>query len=99
MRIISWNTNGLRATIKQGYFEPIFDKYKPDILCLQETKADMDQIAEEFRNHKNYFSYFASSKVKKGYSGVAIFSKVKPEKVENLNIPRFDDEGRRVFSP
>ncbi len=98
MKIISWNTNGLRATIKQGYFEPIFEKYKPDILCLQETKADVDQIAEEFRNHKNYFSYFASSKVKKGYSGVAIFSKVKPEKVENLNIPRFDDEGRTLVA-
>ncbi len=98
MKIISWNTNGLRATIKQGYFEPLFEKYKPDILCLQETKADADQIAEEFRNHKNYVSYFASSKVKKGYSGVAIFSKVKPEKVENLNIPRFDDEGRTLVA-
>jgi len=98
MRIISWNTNGLRATIKQGHFEPIFDKYDPDILCLQETKAEKDQIAVEIQNHKKYFSFFSSSKVKKGYSGVAIFSRVMPEKVEfGIGIPEFDDEGRTII--
>lgn len=99
MKIISWNTNGLRATIKQGYFEPLFDKYKPDILCFQEVKAEAEQIKDDIRNHKNYFSYFASSKVKKGYSGVAIFSKIKPEKVEyGMGIPEFDTEGRLVIA-
>src|SRR6185436_7481193 len=97
MKIISWNTNGLRATVRQGYFEPLFETFDPDILCLQETKADEAQIAEEIRKHKNYFSYFASSKVKKGYSGVAVFSKLEPEKIEfGLNIPEFDDEGRTL---
>lgn len=99
MRIISWNTNGLRATIKQEFFKPIFDTYDPDVVCIQETKAEASQIPEDMRTYKNYFSYFSHSKVKKGYSGVAIFSKVEPTKVEyGLGIPRFDDEGRTVIA-
>ncbi len=99
MRIISWNTNGLRATIKQNFFTPLFDKYSPDIVCLQEVKAEESQIPEEFRVYKKYFSYFAHSKVKKGYSGVAIYSKIKPEKVElGIGTPRFDDEGRTIVA-
>ncbi len=78
MRIISWNTNGLRATIKQGYFEPLFEKYQPDILCLQETKCTPEQLPEEVRNRPGYFSYFSHPEAKKGYSGVAVYSKEKP---------------------
>lgn len=81
MKIISWNTNGLRATIKQGHFTPLFEKYFPDIVCFQETKAEPDQIPEEYRNYKNYTSYFSHPKEKKGYSGVAIYSKEKPKEV------------------
>lgn len=95
MKIISWNTNGLRATVKQGYFEPLFKKYKPDILCLQETKAQPEQLTEETRNVIGYYSYFAYSKLKKGYSGVAIYSKEKPQEVfYGMGIKKFDDEGR-----
>ena len=98
MRIISWNTNGLRATINQGHFDPLF-KYEPDIIRFQETKSEAEQISKEIRNHKNYFSYFASSKVKKGYSGVAIFSKIEPKKVEfGIGIKEFDDEGRTLVA-
>ncbi len=94
MKIISWNTNGLRATYKGGYLNDVL-KEKPDILCMQETKADPEQLAEEVRNLKGYFSYFSSSKVKKGYSGVATYTKIKPEKVEyGMGIKKFDDEGR-----
>jgi len=57
MRIISWNTNGLRATAKQGNFSPLFEKYQPDILCLQETKAEPEQLPEEVKNISGYFSY------------------------------------------
>ncbi|MFA6397475.1 MAG: exodeoxyribonuclease III [Candidatus Paceibacterota bacterium] len=97
MRIISWNTNGLRATVKGGYFDPIFQKEKPNILCLQETKADIEQLGDEIRNYKDYFSYFASSKNKKGYSGVGVYTKEEPEKVEyGLGIKKFDDEGRTL---
>lgn len=99
MRIISWNTNGLRATIKQGFFTPLFSDYKPDIVCLQETKAEPAQLPDEAVHVKGYYSYFASSKVKKGYSGVAIYSKVEPKKVEyGMGIPKFDDEGRMLVA-
>jgi exodeoxyribonuclease-3 len=81
MRIISWNTNGLRATIKQGYFTPLFEKYKPDIVCLQEVKAEREQIPEEYREYKGYHSYFSHSQTRKGYSGVAIYTKQKPKEV------------------
>ena len=58
MRIISWNTHGLRATAKQGFFTPLFEKYNPDILCLQETKVEPEQLPEEVRNVSGYYSYF-----------------------------------------
>lgn len=95
MKLISWNTNGLRATVKQGYFDPLFDGEKPDILCLQETKATPDQLPEEVRNPKGYYSYFSHPQIKKGYSGVAIYSKVEPKKVtEGFGIAHLDQEGR-----
>lgn len=99
MKIISWNTNGLRATIKQGNFTPLFDKLKADVICLQETKCEEEQIPTEFRNYKKYYSYFSHSKLRKGYSGVAIFTKVKPDKVEyGMGIKEFDQEGRLIIA-
>ena len=101
MKIISWNTNGLRATVKQGFFTPLFES-KPDIICLQETKAEPEQLTEETRNVPGYYSYFAHSKLRKGYSGVAIYSKEKPREVfygmgtclPARQVKKFDDEGR-----
>lgn len=78
MRIISWNTNGLRATVKQGYFQPLFTDYDPDIICLQETKVTPEQLPDEVVNVPGYVSVFSHPKLKKGYSGVAIYSKEKP---------------------
>jgi exodeoxyribonuclease-3 len=99
MRIISWNTNGLRATVKQGHFMPLFSFNNPDIVCLQETKCEPEQLDEKTRNLKGYHSYFSSSKLKKGYSGVAIYSKVEPVKVEyGIGIKKFDDEGRTLVA-
>ena len=98
MRILSWNVNGLRAFYKKGAFNSIFE-VDPDIFCLQETKSHIDQLPEEVRSPAGYYAYFDHSKVKKGYSGVAIFSKEKPEKVEyGLGIPKFDDEGRTLVT-
>ena len=99
MKIISWNTNGLRATAKQGNFSPLFEKYQPDILCLQETKATPEQLPEEVKNISGYFSYFAYPKIKKGYSGVAIYTKEKPREVfygmgKKGQQQKLDDEGR-----
>ena len=99
MKIISWNTNGLRATVKQGYFTPLFAFNNPDIVCFQETKCEPDQLDESTKNLIGYNSYFSYSKNKKGYSGVAIYSKVKPESVEyGIGIKKFDDEGRTVVA-
>lgn len=95
MKIISWNTNGLRATAKQGFFIPLFRDEKPDILCLQETKAEPDQLPEDVRNVKGYYSYFSHPKIKKGYSGVAIYTKEKPKEVfYGMGVKKLDDEGR-----
>jgi exodeoxyribonuclease-3 len=95
MRIISWNTNGLRATVRQGLLAPLFQKYQPDILCLQETKAEPEQLPEEARNVPGYYSYFSHPKIKKGYSGVAIYTKEKPLEVfYGMGVKELDDEGR-----
>lgn len=96
MRIISWNVNGLRAIYKKDKWSQIFD-LQPDIFCLQETKANPDQLVEEQRNPDGFHSYFDSPKEKKGYSGVAIYSKVKPNKVQyHMGDPTLDNEGRLV---
>ena len=103
MKIISWNTNGLRATVKQGFFTPLFQQYNPDILCLQETKAEPEQLPEEVRNVPGYFSYFSHPKEKRGYSGVAIYIKKnlpdlgEPKEIfYGMGIEKLDDEGRLI---
>src|ERR1035437_10515996 len=96
MKIISWNTNGLRATAKQGFFTPLFEE-KPDILCLQETKAEPDQLPEDVRNVPGYYFFFSHPQHKKRYSGVAIYCKEKPKEVfYGMGIKRLDDEGRLI---
>ncbi len=96
MKIISWNTNGLRATVKQGYFTPLFEN-NPDVLCLQETKVEKEQLPEEIQNLPGYHSYFSHSKLRKGYSGVAIYTKEKPKEVfYGMGIKKLDQEGRLV---
>jgi len=96
MRILSWNVNGIRAVHKKGFLQWLEDE-RPDILGLQETKADDHQLPEELRTPKGYFSYFASSKGRKGYSGVALYTKIKPKKIEyGMGIKKFDDEGRLI---
>ena len=79
MKIISWNVNGIRAVIKKDTFAPFIAEYKPDILCLQETKATQDQVNLEL---PGYIQYWNSAE-KKGYSGTAIFTKIKPISVVN----------------
>lgn len=94
MEIISWNVNGLRAIYKKGDFGDLL-KRGSDIVCLQETKAEAEQLEPEVRNPEGYFSYFSHSKMRKGYSGVAVYSKIKPEKVEEgMGVEEFDKEGR-----
>lgn len=97
MKIISWNTNGLRATHKQGNFDPLFTDYDPDVLCLQETKATLEQLPEDVKNVFGYTSYFSWPEIKKGYSGVAIYSKKEPISVSyGIGLHGLDDEGRCI---
>ena len=93
MKIISWNVNGIRAVIKKGFYDFI-DEYKPDILCLQETKAHPEQVDIKL----NQYPYqFWNSAEKKGYSGTAIFSKKEPLSVKNnIGIDKHDNEGRVI---
>jgi len=74
MKIYSWNINGIRAVVKKGLFVPFIEKHQPDILCLQETKAEKGQAEIDLADYHEYWS----SAEKKGYSGTAIFSKTKP---------------------
>ncbi len=77
MKLISWNVNGIRAVHKKGLFVPFIEKYKPDVVCLQETKAQQGQAEINLPDYEEYWN----SATKKGYSGTAIFSKVKPNAV------------------
>lgn len=75
MKIVSWNVNGLRAVHRKGLFVPFIEKYKPDILCLQETKAEKEQAVIDLPDYEEYWN---SATTRKGYSGTAIFTKIKP---------------------
>ncbi len=79
MKIISWNVNGIRAVHKKGLFLPFIDQYQPDILCLQETKAEQGQAEIDLGGYEEYWN----SAQKKGYSGTAIFTRIKPIAVVN----------------
>jgi len=93
MKLISWNVNGIRAIAKKGFTEWL-EKESPDILCLQETKAWEDQLDDSLLNINGYTSFFNQAE-KKGYSGVAVYTKEKPLHVQKgLGIPEFDMEGR-----
>lgn len=96
MKIISWNVNGIRAVEKKGFLDWL-ETTSPDILALGETKASPEQLSDELLSPNGYLSYFASA-VKKGYSGVAIYSKIAPKKTQNLGIAEFDDEGRVLIA-
>jgi exodeoxyribonuclease III len=95
IKIISWNVNGLRAVYGKGAFQIFLNAVQDaDIICLQETKASIEQLPEEVVYVPGYKSYFASGE-KKGYSGVAIYTKQQPQSVQKgFGIPEFDNEGR-----
>lgn len=93
MRILSWNVNGIRAVEKKGFLE-WFTRESPDVLCLQETKISEEQVSASLRQVEGYSSYFSCAE-KKGYSGVALYTKTQPELVTSgLDIDVFDKEGR-----
>lgn len=92
MKLISWNVNGLRAILNKG-FEENFEKLNSDIFCIQETKMQPEQLDLNF---KGYYKYFNSA-TKKGYSGTAIYTKIKPLNVKyGIDIEEHDLEGRVI---
>ena len=97
MKVYSWNVNGIRAVLRKGTFQSFLAEHKPDILCLQETKAERGQVEIDLPGYHEYWN----SAVKKGYSGTAIFSKQEPLKVTNgfpksfTNRYQFADELER----
>ena len=99
MRIISVNTNGIRAAARKGFFDwlPIVN---PDVVCIQETKAQIDQLSDPIFHPEGYHCHYLDA-VKKGYSGVAIYSKEKPKRViKGINHDsawdEFNYEGRVI---
>ena len=97
IRILCWNVNGIRAVYKKGFLD-WFAKEKPDILCLQETKATMEQLPPDLKEVAGYQA-FSSSAEKKGYSGVLLYTKEKPKSIKaGLGIERFDSEGRILIA-
>ncbi len=97
MQLISWNVNGIRAAYRKGFLD-WFYRQNPDILCVQETKAHQEQLPDELLNIPGYQSIFLSAE-RKGYSGVAIYSKIKPISIQTgLGIEKFDHEGRTIIA-
>lgn len=96
MKLISWNVNGLRAAMTKG-FEDFFKKENADIFCIQETKMQESQIDENIKNMLGDYYVYWNSAEKKGYSGTAIFSKIKPINVTyGIGIEEHDKEGRVI---
>ena len=92
MKLVSWNVNGLRAIYKKN-FEEIFKEINADIFCIQETKMQEGQLETTFEGYEQYFNYAE----RKGYSGTAVFTKIKPQKVTyGIGIEEHDKEGRVI---
>lgn len=90
MKLISWNVNGLRACVTKGFMD-FFNQENADIFCLQETKLQPHQIELELEGYEIYWH----SAEKKGYSGTAVFTKIKPLSVQtDFGVDKFNDEGR-----
>ncbi len=95
LNLFSWNVNGIRAVEKKG-FTDIIKNLNPDIIGIQETKAQPDQIPESIINMESYKNYWFSA-VKKGYSGVGVLTRIEPLNVINgIGIEQFDIEGRVI---
>jgi exodeoxyribonuclease-3 len=97
VKLVSWNVNGIRASSKKGLLDFVKDE-KPDILCLQEVKANIEQVEEPLRK-LGYANSYWSSAVRKGYSGVATFVHPEPLSVSTgIDVHEYDSEGRFVIT-
>lgn len=98
LSILSWNVNGIRAVAKKGFADWLAEA-APDILCLQETRAEAHQVPAEIRDHADYHSYWNHSKARKGYSGTGLLTREEPLNLQHdLGIEEFDQEGRTLIA-
>lgn len=96
--LLSWNVNGIRAVHKKGFLPWLSDAI-PDILCLQETRAEESQLPTELAQPDGYHTFWNASKRKKGYSGTALLTKEAPLTVQfGLGLDEFDQEGRTIIA-
>ena len=94
LKLISWNVNGINAAIKKGFIDTVREM-DADIFAIQETKLQPAKLTKVMADIEGYESFWSHCTVKKGYSGVAVYSKIKPKEVRyGIDIPIFDDEGR-----
>jgi exodeoxyribonuclease-3 len=94
IKLISWNVNGLRAVIKKGFSESL-RQADADVFAIQETKLQAPQLSDEMKQAEGYEAYWSHATVKKGYSGVGVYTRIKPRQVRHgIGIPKYDDEGR-----
>lgn len=97
IKLLSWNVNGIRAIVKKGFLEWL-NKESPDIICLQETKASIENLTDDLLKPPGYQTYWNYPE-RKGYSGVATLTKEKPISVQNgFGVPVFDLEGRVIIA-
>jgi len=95
LRVVSLNANGIRAAARKGFFDWM-KKVDPDVVCIQETKAQVHQLTDACFSPAGYHCYYEDA-LKKGYSGVAIYARQKPDKViRGMGVQEFDDEGRYI---
>ena len=95
MKVTAFNANGIRSAARKGFFEWMAHA-SPDVVCIQELKAQRDQLTDSVFKPKGFSCYFDFAQ-KKGYSGVALYSKVEPQKVQTgLGWDKFDSEGRFI---
>ena len=92
MKIVSWNVNGVRAAQKKGFVEWVLSD-QAEVVCIQETKAQPEQLREEITEIDGYSSYWSKLE-KKGYSGVGVYARHQPVEVSTSFHTRFDAEGR-----
>lgn len=98
LRLFSWNVNGARAVHRKGFGE-WFDAASPDVLCLQEVRAELDQVDPAMAAPLGYHVVWNPSRLRRGYSGTALYSKRPPESVElGLGDEDFDAEGRTIIA-
>ena len=95
--MLSWNVNGIRAALRKGFLDWLTGQ-GPDILCLQETRAAVDQLPPELLHVPGYHAYF-SEPARRGYSGVALYTRTEPRSIAfGMGSERFDPEGRTILA-